>query len=142
MLLKLRPMKHLCCQTIAILLAAPGKTGHEPPFCNLSIDAQDCRTKCFHRGTGRYRADGSSGRPKGLNRYDGYNFKTFRYNPGDSTRRSAPRSSTAYTPRTAERVWIGEGAHDLYDPVGGKFRGTMRTTTRCGCSTTCASAAS
>lgn len=64
-------------------------------FTNLSIDAGLSDKMVFavaQDSTGLM----WFGTAEGLNRYDGYNFETFPTTPG-IRRRSAPRSSTAYT---------------------------------------------
>ncbi len=61
------------------------------------------------------------GTAEGLNRYDGYNFETFRYNPGDSTSISASFINCIHLTRTG-RLWVGtEKGLDLYDPATESF---------------------
>ena len=88
-------------------------------FTNLSIDAGLSDKMVFavaQDSTGLM----WFGTAEGLNRYDGYNFETFRYNPGDSTSVSASFINCIHLTRTGE-LWIGtEKGLDLYDP--GKFR--------------------
>lgn len=95
-------------------------TGHEPPFTNLSIDAGLSDKMVFavaQDSTGLM----WFGTAEGLNRYDGYNFETFRYNPGDSTSVSASFINCIHLTRTGE-LWIGtEKGLDLYDPVTESF---------------------
>lgn len=89
-------------------------------FTNLSIDAGLSDKMVFavaQDSTGLM----WFGTAEGLNRYDGYNFETFRYNPGDSTSVSASFINCIHLTRTGE-LWIGtEKGLDLYDPVTESF---------------------
>lgn len=89
-------------------------------FTNLSIDAGLSDKMVFavaQDSTGLM----WFGTAEGLNRYDGYNFETFRYNPGDSTSVSASFINCIHLTRTG-RLWVGtEKGLDLYDPATESF---------------------
>lgn len=57
----------------------------------------------------------------GLNRYDGYEFKVFKKQPGDSNSLHYNRISTL-TEDTGHKLWIGTlGGVSIYDPVSSRF---------------------
>lgn len=89
-------------------------------FNNLSIDAglsdkMVCTIAQDHTGLMWF------GTAEGLNRYDGYNFEVFRYNPEDSTSISASFINCIHRSRKGD-LWIGtEKGLNLYDPCSESF---------------------